>query len=94
MVVLRGKFQALSANVKEKITKQMRPSCISNLIGCMEDLVQYEEITIKMSRNQEIVKISSDSNKNNNKRYTELMRKNFGSLRKINKINKPLPNEI
>jgi hypothetical protein len=50
MVVLRGTSPALSANVKEKITKQMRPSCISNLIGRMEDLEQYGEITVKMSR--------------------------------------------
>jgi hypothetical protein len=55
-VVLRGKLIALSAYIKRK--KKLEKSHTSNLTAHLKALEQKEEITPKMSRHQETIKLS------------------------------------
>jgi hypothetical protein len=88
MVVLRGKFIAMSVSIKR--TKR---SQINDLLLHLKLLEKQEQSKPKTSRKREIIKITAEINEIGTKKtYKESMKQKAGSLKKINKIDRPLAN--
>jgi hypothetical protein len=84
--VLRRKFIALSAFIEK-----VKSSHTSNLTAQLKALEQKEANTPKMSRRQEIIKLSSEISQLETKRKIKRINKTKSwFFEKINKIDKPL----
>jgi hypothetical protein len=84
--VVRGKLKALSAS-KKKLEK----AYTSSLTAHLKALDQKDVTTTKRNQWQEIIKVRAEINQIKTKQaYKESAKPGAGSLRKINKINKPL----
>jgi hypothetical protein len=91
--VLRGKFIATGA-----YTKRTERSQINDLTLQLKLLEKQEQTNPKTSRREEIIKIRAEINEIETKKqqqqkpYKESMKQKAGSLKKINKIDRPLAN--
>jgi hypothetical protein len=89
--VLRGKFIAMRAYIKRSERSQS-----NDLMLHLKLLEKQEQENPKISRRREIIKIRAEINEieTNKQKKTckESMKQNAGSLKKINKINRPLAN--
>jgi hypothetical protein len=87
--VLRRKFVAMSAYIKRTERSQ-----IKDLMLHLNLLEKQEQAKPKSSRRREIIKIRAKINEieTKNTPYKESMKQKAGSLKKINKIDKPLAN--
>jgi ribosome maturation protein Sdo1 len=88
-VVLRGKFIAVTAHIKKSERSQ-----INDLILHLILLEKQEQANPKTSRRREIIKIKAEINEIEIKKkpYKESMKQKAGTLKKINKIDRPLAN--
>jgi hypothetical protein len=86
--VLRGKFIARNAYIK-KIERFQ----INDLMIHLKLLDKQEQENPKTNRKREIIKIRAEINEIQTKKsYKDLMKQIVGSLKKINKIDRPLEN--
>jgi hypothetical protein len=88
--VLRGKFIVMSAYIKRTERSQ-----INDLTLQLKLQEKQEQANPKTSRRKEIIKIKVEINEietNKQKTYKESMKQKAGSLKKLNKIDRPLAN--
>jgi hypothetical protein len=86
--VLRGKVTAMIAYIK----RRERPQ-IKNLMRHLKFLEKQEQANTKTSRRRKIIKIRAEINEIETKKaHKKSMKQKVGSLKKINKFDRPLPN--